>query len=612
MFPTSHALVESLHSDASFKLGWSLIERFAILVRESGSTDERAAAHFIVTKLKNEGVPVDVFEPDLYLSIPKGAGVEAGDDRFEGKAPSFSASTGAKGLVGTPVHVPAEPASDAAELFAAPASEEAQPDVAGKIVVTEGLPMPATVARFEAAGAVGQVYVNPGSRVHWGICTTVWGTPGLSGRDLRPKTPVVALSRPDGDRLLEAIGDGADEVTLHADLAEGWHSCQIPVARIEGRDPEFVLAHGHYDSWDVGIGDNAVGDATLLEIARVVHRNRDSLRRSLRVAWWPAHSTGRYAGSTWYADHDGLELRNRCVAAMNVDSPGCKGATAFDRVPWMAEAEDVAREAVRSVTGVEPTRERPLRAGDYSFNELGLSSLFMLLSNIPEEERERLGYYPVGGCGGNIAWHTEHDRIEVADREHLKRDLRIYLSALGRFLNDEIVPLDYRRTAAELDEALARYESTMSKPLAKIFNLVLLRKRLAILIQRLDAFYARLDELFAPPPANNGTSPAARRVRASESARANAALLRVGRILVNVGYCKSAPYEQDPALPMQAIPRLAPVDDLERLYRESLADEDADEFPFVLVDLRRETNKVMDGFAEATRILDDFLEASKS
>ena len=70
------------------------------------------------------------------------------------------------------------------------------------------------------------------------------------------------------------------------------------MAEIKGtsRPDEFVLFHGHLDSWHVGIGDNATGDATLLEIARVFDANRDKLARSLRIAWWSGHSHGRYAG----------------------------------------------------------------------------------------------------------------------------------------------------------------------------------------------------------------------------------------------------------------------------------------------------------------------------
>ncbi len=603
MFQSSNALTQSLLADASFKFGWSLIERFAILVRESGSTDERAAAHFIVTKLETEGIDVEVFEPDLYLSVPKGAGLEFGCTRIEGKTPSFSASTGVKGVAGALIHVPAITEGPPFGFFDSP-HRKRPPDVAGKIVVTEGFPMPSTVAHFEAAGAAGQVYINPGSRVHWGICTTVWGTPGASEANLHPTTPVVAISRPDGDQVIRAIIDGVDTLTLHTDLETGWYPCQIPVAKIEGRDRRFVLVHGHYDSWDVGIGDNAVGDATLLEIARTVHRHRESLNRSLRVAWWPAHSTGRYAGSAWYADHCGLELRSDCIATVNIDSPGCKGATVYDEVSWMAEAGAVCRESIHAVTGIEPTRQRPPRAGDYSFNELGLSSFFMLLSNIPEEERERLGYYPVGGCGGNIVWHTEYDRIDVADRENLKRDLRIYLTAIGRFLNDDVIPLDFRATVDEMSEALAEYESTISKPLAKIFNLVPVRKELEGLRKRLNKFYTVIQEVCLVRPATNGASPELPPEHQARIAEANDLLLRIGRLLVNIGYCKSAPFDRDLAVPLPPLPRLARVKELEAMYRQSLEDEGSVEFPFVLVDLRREANKVVESLREASRYLD--------
>ena len=164
----------------------------------------------------------------------------------------------------------------------------------------------------------------------------------------------------------------------------------------------------------------AVGDAALLEVARVLWGVRDKLHRGVRVAWWPAHSTGRYAGSTWFADEFAMELRDHCVAQIDVDSPGCKWATEYTQVMWMAEAEELARESIRAGAGAEAKGMRPLRAGDYSFNQIGLSSLFMLLSNIPEELAKEKGFYPVGGCGGNTAWHTEGDTLEVADAERVR------------------------------------------------------------------------------------------------------------------------------------------------------------------------------------------------
>lgn len=568
--------IESFLADASVDLAWNLIQRFSVLVRESGSPDERDAANFIVTQLRELDIPVEVYQPDLYLSVPLSASVKAGDSEWEAKAPSFSVSTPTRGLSRPPIFVPATPAEGIEDIFQEVAGDP-PPDVEGKIVVTEGYPMPATVRKYEAAGAEGQVYINPGTRIHWGTCTTIWGSPGDSQRDQKPKTPVAAINRLDGDKLVAAVEDGLDKINLRTQLREGWAQCLVPVARIPGKREEFVLAHGHYDSWDVGIGDNAVGDATLLELARIFHQKRELMRRSLRVAWWPGHSTGRYAGSAWYADVFAHELSQRCVATVNIDSPGCWRATEYDEVPWMAEAERVCRESIQSVAGVEPNGQRPLRAGDYSFNQLGVTSFFMLLSNIPAEERDRLGFYPVGGCGGNIVWHTEKDRLEVADRKNLERDLRVYLTAIGRFLTDEVLPLDFRRTVEELSEALEGYEGKVNK---KLLSLLPLRKEFEKFRAKLDTFYEHVEGGSIKPSV------------------ANQAIMELSRSLVHMGYAAGGRFEHDPATPQVALPKLARIHDL-----AAIEESDPDRVPFVYTELRRQYNKVFDLVHQASQVL---------
>ena len=219
-----------------------------------------------------------------------------------------------------------------------------------------------------------------------------------------------------------------------------------------------MLLHGHYDSWDVGVGDNATGDATLLEIARVLWAHRDQLKRSVRIAWWPGHSTGRYAGSTWFADRFALDLDENCVAQVNCDSPGCRWASVFKDISWMSETEAFCKDVIREVTGQESHGERPHRAGDYAFNNIGISSFFMLSSTMPDDLRAEKGYYAVGGCGANIAWHTEDDQIEIADRDNLVRDIKVYLAAVLGVANAEVLPFDWRATMAEFKRTLAGYQ----------------------------------------------------------------------------------------------------------------------------------------------------------
>ena len=94
----------------------------------------------------------------------------------------------------------------------------------------------------------------------------------------------------------------------------------------------------------------------------------------------------------------------------------------------MTETEAYVQRSSRTVAGLDSHGERPHRAGDYSFNNIGISSFFMLSSTMPDELRAEKGYYTVGGCGGNIAWHTENDMIDIADRDILLRDIKVYLA----------------------------------------------------------------------------------------------------------------------------------------------------------------------------------------
>src|SRR5690606_8804829 len=415
--------------------------------------------------------------------------------------------------------------------------------VRGKIVVTEGFAGPANTAEFEAAGAAGLIAVNPGVDVHWGTCTTIWGSPDLHDLPRKPKIPAVAVNRPDGEALIELARRGA-EAKVVAVLEEGWYASKVPVVSIPGtEEPEkFVLLHGHYDSWDVGVGDNATGDATLLEIARVLWHNRQHLKRSVRIAWWPGHSTGRYAGSTWFADTFALDLDENCVAQVNCDSPGCRWATEYIDVSLTAETEAFAAGVIRDAVGQPMQAERAAQAGDYSFNNIGISSYFMLLSTMSPEARAEKGYYPVGGCGGNIAWHTENDTIEVADEEILLKDLRIYTLAVLRNANAEVLPFDWRVTAAEFADTLREYQRRAGDR----FSFDLAMEATAELGKALDAFYdAVASGRIAPKQANEG-------------------IMRLARLLIPGNFTREPRFWHDPAVTIPPLPALAVAAELDR------------------------------------------------
>ena len=536
---TEDSLLQTLSSDAP----WALIERFTTLVRESGSEDERISADYITEQLTKFGVPHTVHNPDLFLSVPVSASLEVGGQTLHAKPPSCSASTGPEGVTGEVVYLTRKASTNVGDFFDFEADEGV--DLRGKIVLVDGMGVPKAVWDLKQRGAIGQIYINPGVDIHWGTCTTIWGAPDLDSDPRQPKTPVININRPDGDALIQQVQAGKVEATIRTEMKEGWFPCPVIVAEIEGQvEPDrFLLVHGHLDSWDVGIGDNAVGDATLLELARVFHQHQDQLARGLRIAWWTGHSTGRYAASTWYADTYGLDLARNCIAQVNIDSPGCRWATEYRDISWMTETEDFCVQAINDVTGQEAAGERPHQAGDYSFNNIGISGFFMLLSTMPEALRQEKGYYAVGGCGANIAWHTENDTLEIADKDNLMRDLRVYVATTQRVLNNPIHPFNFRKLSDEFRDTLDRYAAGAGDK-ADFSGAY---KALDDLQAALEPFYQKAASL----QESEVSDPAVRKI--------NDAILELGRILIPINFTRHGRFRNEPATPVLPLPDIAPA-----------------------------------------------------
>jgi hypothetical protein len=552
---------------------WSLVEKLGTMVREH-PRDVDAAIDVLVERLRAEGIEPQVHSANLFLSLPVNASVVAGDRTLRAKVPAASASC-PEGVAGELVYVPANYASAADDVFGAVDAEASTRDrVAGRIVVSEGYANPANVSKFEAWGAIAVIAINPGEYVHWGTCTTVWGNPGLDDLGRIPNIPAVNVNRPDGEMLLGLAAQGGT-ATVITELEEGWFPSKLPVVEIRGSESpdEFVLLHGHIDAWDAGVGDNATGDATMFEIARILSNNREHLKRSVRIAWWPGHSTGRYAGSTWYADTFALELDAGCVVQINCDSPGCRWATEYIDVSHTSETHGFASRIIKEVTGKTMIGERAHQAGDYSFHNIGISSHFMLLSTMSPELRAEKGYYAVGGCGANIEWHTEYDTIDIADRDILLADIKIYLLSVFRHASTPVLDLDWRATAAEFKETLDAYAQAAGthfdfKP---AFNA---NKALS---DALDAFYRGIEQ---------------GRIEASA---ANTAIRRLARHLIPVNFTREARFWHHPALTIPALPDFAPAKEMASL--------DARHRGFAQTTLTRAQNRFVATLQEALREL---------
>ncbi|MDR7521821.1 MAG: M28 family peptidase [Armatimonadota bacterium] len=535
-----------LIDDVSLDEPWALIEAYTGLIRESGTQDERRAFDYLSRRLATFGVPHTVHTPTLLISVPRQARLEvlAPQRRMvTAKTPSMSLSTGGRWKRGQVVYLPTGQVDHIRGLFEGAGALTAEMD--GKIVLTEGYPSPGKVADFTRRGAAGAIFISPGERIHEGICTTIWGSPDLDSWERKPTIPVVAVNKTEGAWLRDLARGGGVKVRLSTNLAEGWVACPLCVAEIPGREvpEEFVLVHGHVDGWHQGIGDNATGDATLLELARVLWTHRERLARTVRIAWWPGHSQGRYAGSVWYADTFALDLDAHCIAHINCDSPGCRWATVYEDVFWMSEAEGIGRAVIRDVTGQEAAGGRPLRAGDCSFSNIGVSTFYMLSSTMPKSLIQEKGYYPVGGCGANIAWHTEDDTIEIADRDNLLRDIKVYLLAAYRTANAPLHPLDFTALADEIARTLQAYQDATDGE----FDL-------GEAIAEARALRADLERWYLDRASLLDRSPADPEVRG-----ANATLRRLARILVPINYTRAGRFRHDPAVDVPPLPDLAPA-----------------------------------------------------
>jgi hypothetical protein len=66
----------------------------------------------------------------------------------------------------------------------------------------------------------------------------------------------------------------------------------------------------------------------------------------------------------------------------------------------------------------------------------------MLSSTMPDDLRAEKNYYAVSGCGGNIAWHTENDTMDIADTDILQRDIKGSLALVAGIADAPVLPFD--------------------------------------------------------------------------------------------------------------------------------------------------------------------------
>ena len=215
-------------------------------------------------------------------------------------------------------------------------------------------------ARSSGAAPSARSSSTPASNVHEGICTSIWGAPTAESLGRKPTVPVVCINHPDGEQLIADVQRGPVRASIKTWLREGWMRCLLPVVEIRGHGgprrvparprPLRLLVRGHRRQRHRRCGAARTG-ARPLEPARPPEAQRCASPGGRATP--PAATPGRRGTPT------PSPTRSTSTASPSSTStrPAAPGATAYEEVMWMAEADALCRTSIQDALGL------PLGAG---------------------------------------------------------------------------------------------------------------------------------------------------------------------------------------------------------------------------------------------------------
>lgn len=518
-------------------------------VRLSGTPDELEAFRWVEEEMKAFGMETRLLLHDAYISLP-------------GKA---ALDVDGLGAIAAITHSMARPATVEGEIVCGP-----DVNATNKVLMIDGLATPAAVLAAQARGAAALLVVNDAHH-HEMIVSPVWGSPTADDLGKLPRIVVLSIRHPDGERIKEALRQGAVRARLTAEVDTRWRQTPILVAELPGATPDYVMFSGHLDSWHLGAMDNGSANATMMEVGRLMATVRNQLRRGLKIVFWSGHSHGRYSGSTWYVDNHWQDLRDHCVAHVNIDSVGARGASVLSE--GMAHPEYVAlgQDVIREYTGAHYEGRRVNRSSDQSFVGAGIPSLWAMFSEQPPGE-DGIGFTRLfGGKSGGLGWwwHTTEDTLDKLDPALVERDCKCYVAAIARLCLEERLPLDPAEGVRAFIGHLRAYQTQAAGQVD-----------LAPALQASERLLGAAETLAAariPAPAFNR------------------AVLSISRHLIPVEYTENGPFGHDPALAVPPIPCLRRIADL------AAAKSGSDEEKFLRPLVTRGLNRVVAALKEALK-----------
>jgi len=533
--------------------------------RMADSEDERRAADYVVRQLSSFGLDAQLLKFNTYNSFPQSSRME-----ILAPEPMVIDSLPCGHIVST------SPEGEELELVFVgnggyPDYEGV--DVSGKAALVEVSYAPAVPEKARIAaekGARALVCMNWGSGQHV-IChralKAVWGNPTEETLPKIPQLIGVGVTQSDGRMLRDWCREGKTvRVRIMAQAPAKWSQvCQpFGILKGNGKSDQIILVGSHIDAWKPGVTCNATGNATTMQIAKVLSQFKNQLDRDVWFVFWNGHEIAEAAGSTWMVDTFWDELNKKCVAYFNIDSTGMGEATLYE-IKTSAEYRDFAVENAKSLLSEELRIQNLTKIGDQSFLGIGVPGTAQRMSYTKE--------YMEYNCGATLGWwnHTCEDGFDKYSPENILKDTRVLTSLIYRVSTAKVLPYDFTEKFQAIEEKVLACREQYGSCL-DMDDLVSNVQAVRTYIQRLQAVREEVD--------------------GHKAELLNTFLMQVSRQTTNVFQTYADKYQQDSygfSKLSKPIPLLA---DLERLPG---LDPDSLEYGMVYTQLVKNKNRINDG-----------------
>jgi hypothetical protein len=412
--------------------------------RLAGTASIQRAANYIRDELERCGLEARVDRFPIYQSYPGSAALRVNhpEERAIEALPSCHIpSTLDEGMVGELLYVGAGAHEDYERV-----------DVRDKVVLADmtwAPPRPEKARIALEMGAKALIILNWGTpdnpTIQRGAIKGVWGNPTPESFECIPRIPVINITKAAGEYLKGLCAGGQVEVWFRADATQEWVLANQPVGVLRAAQDvkEFVLVGSHLEGWGKTAICNSSGNALSLELARVLAKHRDKLKRNVIFTYWDGHEIAEAAGSTYFVDTHWGELAKYCLAYVDIDNPGIAG-TSIPNSRSAPEIKGFLLEIVEEIWGDRGTWKMPYKGGDQSFFGVGVPYI-SFATGYTQEELERLNWAFLS------PWlHTEADTLDKVDRRLYERHLQFFATLVLRLDRAQVIPYDLSETVARL------------------------------------------------------------------------------------------------------------------------------------------------------------------